>query len=229
MPGTTRLAARLDDLLARYDRVSAAKEKQALHVEILKAYAALTAITNPNGEAVNGHTLRSSQYIVNGFWVTGACGFLAFALVGMTHGFESYYMAFPVAPPEPGFTLPNLHAHALVFLLPAFWGALGAAISLTMKIAEHARKNTFDTRKLRGQLSRIGLGAVLAAAVVHLFRDQLGMAESSLGANAIAFLAGLGVQPMYDALDAVLVRVSQQIAKLDPARDGAGPGVGKPV
>lgn len=220
--GTERLAARLDRLLTQYARSRPGNEKEELHVEILKGYAALTAITNANGQGVNGRTLKSSQHIVGDLWIVGICGLLSFSLVAFTHILGNFYgdPAVDNVPSGEGApqTLYQLYKYVLVFLLPAFWGALGATISLTMKIAERARNNTFDSRKLRGQLSRIGLGAALAVSIVHLFGAVMDLKALGLGSNGIAFLVGLGVKAIYGAFEVLVERISEAIEKLHPKR-----------
>ena len=216
------LTVHIDKLLTEHKNPPKGKTKEEVRTEILKAYCKLTAITyKENGDSskykVNGRTVLNSQYIMYDLFIVGTFAFASFLLAATTHILGNYYDAQLVFD---GTFVYLFHQHVLEYLLPAFWGALGATVFLAMKIGEHARNCTFDSRKLRGQLSRIGLGAIFGAVIVHLFYQSFSSSGfQTIGPSGIAFLTGLGVKAIYQAFEVMVNRVSDTIKKFDP-REG---------
>ena len=59
------------------------------------------------------------------------------------------------------------------FLIPAFWGGIGACIFLTKRISDKLFEMAYEESRLCGSIPRIFLGAMLGVVVVSLFFPDL--------------------------------------------------------
>ncbi len=213
------IAANLNDVLHEYAHVNQNDPTRVndLQGKMIKLYGELTAITYPRFE-VNGRSLRSSEQASSELWLVSLCGITFFALAIILNAFpvlnsltltENSWIS--------ELTLQNtmiVYGFVSEFLYPAVWGGLGASVFLTMKVAQEAQSSRFDSRRLRGQISRILLGTILGVVIANLFyeniQSMLGSAEA-VGPTGIAFLAGIGVKPIYEALVAGVDRLGDMI------------------
>ena len=105
-----------------------------------------------------------------------------------------------------GTTLSNL-------LSPALWGGLGACIFLTKRISDKLFELAYEESRMRGDVTRIFLGSMLGVVAVVLifpdFTERVALGEASLGPATVAFVAGLGVKPVYAAFEAL----SEELAR----------------
>ena len=78
---------------------------------------------------------------------------------------------------------------------------------------------SFEEARLKGDGTRVFLGAMLGVIVVVLFFPDFGaeiqVGEVSFGPATAAFLAGLGVKPVYGAFEALSEALSNRIAGRD--------------
>lgn len=208
----------------RFETESDKKKKQELWVEVLRTYSKLTSLTYPKLQ-VNGRTVRSTSRVLGSsagilIWLT-----IFFALAAATQILSNLFST--LEPPTRDhwflYSLYYIHHLGLVYLYPAFWGGLGSCIYLTQTIATYAQKSQFDSRKLRGQHSRIILGAILGAVVVHLFFDRvsdLSAGMKSIGPAGVAFLTGLSVKVVYGALRRTISGLNDAIESLGKPKKG---------
>ena len=189
---------------------------------LMAAYAKVTAVTYAQG-GVNGRTILDTKSagtiklwqllsprnrpIVIGF--VFFC--LALMLEALIHwsgglsdvadlgGWKSFWHMV-------GTTLSNL-------LSPALWGGLGACIFLTKRISDKLFELAYEESRMRGDVTRIFLGSMLGVVVVVLifpdFSERVAVGEASLGPATVAFVAGLGVKPVYAAFETL----SEELAR----------------
>ena len=190
---------------------------------LMKSYAALTAITYKD-RGVNGRTILDTQMKNPRSWgrgrlvprtrpmVIGVFLFL-FELV------LEVLMDWTGRVSDPS-TLSAFRAvvYALVgtlstFLVPAVWGGLGACVFLAKRISDKLFEMAYEEARMRGDLTRIFLGAMLGVVVVVLFfpnfTEQLRLGESDWAPGMAAFIAGLGVKPVYAAFESL----SEELAR----------------
>jgi hypothetical protein len=103
------------------------------------------------------------------------------------------------------------------FILPVFFGAIGAVAFVIRAISDQIWTSTFSLNSPIRHMMRVGLGA-LAGLVVGLFNGL--STQLSLPPLALAFLAGYGVEAVFSMFDE-LVRRFQPDAKTPPVK-GAG-------
>lgn len=100
-------------------------------------------------------------------------------------------------------------------LIPAAWGGMGACIFLMKKLSDKLGDFAFEEIRLKGDGTRIFLGAILGVAVVQIFfpsySANLQVGEISFGPTTTAFVAGLGVKPIYAAFETVAESIAERI------------------
>ena len=105
-----------------------------------------------------------------------------------------------------GTTLSNL-------LSPALWGGLGACIFLTKRISDKLFELAYEESRMRGDVTRIFLGSMVGVVAVVLifpdFTERVALGEVSLAPATVAFVAGLGVKPVYAGFEAL----SEELAR----------------
>ena len=96
---------------------------------------------------------------------------------------------------------------AKVLLLPLVWGALGTCTFLMKRISDKLSAFAFEEARARGMGTRVFLGAILGLIVVELLAKELGGFPKYL----IAFMAGLGVKPVYAAIEGLVEGIASRI------------------
>jgi hypothetical protein len=241
---TGRLSQAVANLQASTDpKVRTVKTKQ-----VIKLYGELSALTYPT-LGVNGKTVLDSDNIRNcKVEILGVCfkprawkelawliGSFAFAV--LTEGMRVYYSAEGSSGgTSAGWvqavlderTVFDLYQLVLVYLLPFFWGAVGASIYLLRNAADLVANRTFDAQSAQGTAARVVLGGVFGAVIVHLFFDSVPETASTfaLGPSAAAFLSGLGIRAVYGAFEKVVDTLANWISGLgkpttQPGQTGA--------
>ena len=123
----------------------------------------------------------------------------------------------------------TLLASCIPLLIPVAWGALGACAALAKRISDRLSAMSYEDNRMRALTARIFLGAALALVLdvlVFVEGDGTGSESASeigFGPIAAAFLAGLFVQHIYDALETFMRRISRAISPEGP-RNSAPPG-----
>lgn len=111
----------------------------------------------------------------------------------------------------------------VVLVIPALWGAIGTCTYLAKRLADKLQGYAFERARMQGDITRIFLGAMFGVLVVSLFYDAprgtTGLADSFTPATA-AFLAGLGIKPVYSAFEMLTEALSQRLAPKKPDADG---------
>ena len=99
------------------------------------------------------------------------------------------------------------------FLVPALWGGIGACIFLAKRISDKLFDMAFEEARMRGGVIRIFLGSMLGVVTVTLcfpdFSKQMISGELTLAPAMVAFIAGLGVKPVYAAFESL----SEELAR----------------
>lgn len=214
----------LNKTLHAYEVEGDCTKKAALESEILRLYSQLTALTYPKHE-VNGWTILSTAQIGRHIRVTILWGVVFFLLAAVTQILGTWYTQ--SQPPTAGFAygLYLFHQLALVYLFPFFWGGLGASIFLIKRLGDKAAASSFNARLLRGQSTRVFLGAILGAVVVHLFYtniEQFSSGFKSVGPSGLAFLTGLSTKAIYAALEKIVDTLSDTIQSIGQSKDAEG-------
>ncbi len=110
-------------------------------------------------------------------------------------------------------------------LLLLVWGAIGTCIYLMKMLSDKLSAFAFEELRARGMGTRVFLGAILGLIVVELIGTQIGTepnaAADSAGPAAsvatgfpiylIAFLAGLGIKPVYAAIEGLVEGLAARI------------------
>ena len=92
-------------------------------------------------------------------------------------------------------------------LRPLVWGALGTCTFLMKKLSDKLSGFAFEEARARGMGTRAFLGAILGLIVVELTRKNLGLFPVYL----IAFLGGLGIKPVYAAIESLVEGLAARI------------------
>ncbi len=100
-------------------------------------------------------------------------------------------------------------------LQPLIWGALGSCTFLMKKLSDKLSSFAFEEARARGIGARVFLGAILGLIVVELTRNLLG----DFPVYLIAFLAGLGIKPVYAAIESLVEGLA---ARIKPLKQGGG-------
>lgn len=131
----------------------------------------------------------------------------------------------------------TLLASCIPLLIPVAWGALGACAALAKRISDRLSAMSYEDNRMRALTARIFLGAALALILDVLLFVEGGEAgsksasEIGFGPIAAAFLAGLFVQHIYDALETLMGRISRAISpdgQRNPAPQPSRPPAGGP-
>lgn len=101
-------------------------------------------------------------------------------------------------------------------LSPALWGGLGACIFLTKRISDKLFEQAYEEARMQGDLTRIFLGSMLGVVAVVLifpdFSERVVLGEATLGPATVAFVAGLGVKPVYAAFESLSEELSRRFS-----------------
>tara|TARA_R110000787_G_scaffold51280_13_gene121645 strand:- start:800 stop:1630 length:831 start_codon:yes stop_codon:yes gene_type:complete len=107
-------------------------------------------------------------------------------------------------------SLEELHETLLaakVLMLPLVWGALGTCTFLMKRLSDKLSAFAFEEARARGMGTRVFLGAILGMIVVEIIGTELGQFPKYL----IAFMAGLGVKPVYAAIEGMVEGIAARI------------------
>lgn len=93
------------------------------------------------------------------------------------------------------------------FVAPAIWGGIGACVFLMKRLSDKLFEMAYEESRLRGDVTRIVLGAMLCVVVVVLFfpdfGEQIQLGDAGLAPVTAAFVAGLGVKPVYAGFESL--------------------------
>lgn len=94
-------------------------------------------------------------------------------------------------------------------VLPVFYGLLGAAASVLRSLSQKIKTSTLSPRDRSLSLQQLALGAVVGACI-GLFivgGDRTLIGPVTLSGSAISFIAGFGVEAVFQALEALISRI----------------------
>ena len=115
----------------------------------------------------------------------------------------------------------NLVHDLIPLLLPAVWGSIGSCVFLMKRIADKLFEYAYEEARLKGDGTRILLGAIFGILVVQVsfpnHEENLVLGEIGLGPMTAAFVAGLGVKVVYAAFEAVVEGLSKRISGQNPS------------
>ena len=102
-------------------------------------------------------------------------------------------------------------ARALAPLLfPALWGGIGACTFLMKRLSDKLFELSYEESRQRGELVRVALGAVIGVVATQLF-TEFSSDASRLPIMTTAFVAGLGVKPVYAAFESLIDGLAQRL------------------
>ena len=108
-------------------------------------------------------------------------------------------------------------------VLPIFYGLLGAGAAVLRNVSRKITMSTLSPRDLNLSILQLGLGAVTGACIglfiVAPGKDAPLIGPVTLSGSAISFIAGFGVEQVFEALQALISRIFD-IAPVG----GRGPG-----
>lgn len=201
--------------------------------DLMTAYAKVTAVTY-KARGVNGRTILDTKSAANAsFWCFRSAKdrpigigvlFFVFALLlellmnwsgGVSDATTLSWIG----------SLCHLIGTTLSDLLsPALWGGLGACIFLTKRISDKLFELAYEESRMQGDVTRIFLGSMLGVvAVVVIFPDfteRVVLGESSLGPATVAFVAGLGVKPVYAGFESLSEELARRFSGKRQADQG---------
>ena len=115
-------------------------------------------------------------------------------------------------------------------VLPFFYGLLGAGAAIIRSLSRKIRESLLSPRDLHLSTQQLALGAVIGACI-GLFvaaPDTTGeglLGPVTLSASAISFVAGFGVEAVFQALEALIGRIFNiSPVRSDPRTEGVGAG-----
>lgn len=102
-------------------------------------------------------------------------------------------------------------------LIPAVWGGIGSCVFLMKRLSDKLAALAYEESRLRGDGTRIFLGAIFGVLIVQMFfsteqTDIATMGDISLVPMTAAFVAGLGVKPIYAAFEAVIESLAARVS-----------------
>lgn len=110
-------------------------------------------------------------------------------------------------------TLIELHktlTTAKTLMIPSVWGAIGTCTYLMKKQSDRLSSFSFEEERARGVGTRLLLGAILGLIVVELTSEGFG-STASFPIYLTAFLAGLGIKPVYAAIESLVEGLATRI------------------
>ena len=210
-----------EELLGAIEKVVEERSTNGWQV-LMGAYARVTAVTYKE-RGVNGRTILDTKLAANfSLWRSRSpkdrpirIGVLFFVLAVLLELLIHWSGGVSDATELGGVgTLGHLIGTTLSNLLsPALWGGLGACIFLTKRISDKLFELAYEESRMRGDVTRIFLGSMLGVVAVVLifpdFTERVVLGEASLGPATVAFVAGLGVKPVYAAFESL----SEELAR----------------
>lgn len=116
-------------------------------------------------------------------------------------------------------------------VLPVMYGILGAGAAILRSLTRKTKNSLLAPRDLQLSLQQLALGAVVGACI-GLFVSQPGAPGSAdnsllgpvaLSGSAISFIAGFGVEAVFQALEALISRIFNIAPASSPARPDGPP------
>ena len=203
------IISELTQLATKWEQAEEHHEKLAVEdvTKIVLLYKDLNLFTPAN---VTGKTLCDSlkvdqvtQPIRHITW------YLVFPLILLNVFLDGWFQ--DTVEPEEGlmFYLLSFQRYVLEYITPFLWGALGSCVYLLKVFSDLAENNVFTEDKLQGWGTRITLGAILGGVIQFIYDESaFGNSGLKLDANAIGFLAGVGVKVVYGALEKTIEKMS---------------------
>lgn len=108
---------------------------------------------------------------------------------------------------------------AKILMIPSVWGAIGTCTYLMKKQSDRLSTFSFEEERARGIGTRLLLGAILGLIVVELTSEGFGSSDG-FPVYLTAFLAGLGIKPVYAAIESLVEGLA---ARIKPPKNDAKP------
>lgn len=96
-------------------------------------------------------------------------------------------------------------------LRPLVWGAIGTCAFLMKRISDKLSAFAFEEARARGMGTRVFLGAVMGLMVIEIINASDSESLKAFPVYLIAFLAGLGVKPVYAAIEGLVEGIAARI------------------
>jgi hypothetical protein len=127
--------------------------------------------------------------------------------------------------PSAAASLANIMGSAM---LPVIYGILGAGAAIIRSLSRKIKNNTLNPRDLMLSLQQLALGAVVGACIGLFIAqpdadggDASLMGPVALSGSAISFVAGFGVEAVFQALEALIARIFNVAPPARPEGPGA--------
>ena len=95
-------------------------------------------------------------------------------------------------------------------LFPALWGGIGACTFLMKRLSDKLFELSYEESRQRGEVVRIILGAVIGVVATQVF-TEFSSDGSRLHVMTAAFVAGLGVKPVYAAFESLIEGLARRL------------------
>jgi len=175
-------------------------------IESVCLYAKLCMLTKP----ITGRSLRLTsevdRYLRSIVWLA----VLFLVIVVANESLTAVYLNIEPGK-DPSFPF-ILQRYILNPVAPFIWGALGSCVFLLKRLSDLAAAGAFNRHKLKGWQTRIVLGAVLGGLMQFIFNaDSFSGDKLYLGANAVAFITGVGVRVVYGAIEKAVALLAEKL------------------
>lgn len=186
-------------------------------IELQARYADLSTITFAL-KGVNGHTVLETRRATQGFFQISNIPRIRPVIIGFT----LFFIVILIEVLKPWIAESNQSTHFLlkptyIFLTGATWGGIGSCLFLMKRISDKIFTEAFSHDKVHGDIARIFLGAMLGVCVVLLFftddKDIKTFSEFNIGPAIAAFIAGLGIKPVYAAFETLSEELAARLGK----------------
>lgn len=95
-------------------------------------------------------------------------------------------------------------------LVPALWGGIGACTFLMKRLSDKLFELAYEESRQQGEVVRVVLGAVIGVVATQLFAE-FSSDGSRLPVMTTAFIAGLGVKPVYAAFESLIEALARRL------------------
>jgi len=95
-------------------------------------------------------------------------------------------------------------------LFPALWGGIGACTFLMKRLSDKLFELSYEESRQRGEVVRIVLGSVIGVVATQFF-TEFSSDGSRLHVMTAAFVAGLGVKPVYAAFESLIEGLARRL------------------
>lgn len=206
------------DLLTAIAAASESPSPSEWHT-LMTTYAKVTSVTyakrGVNGRTIldttNGHLRAPGSYRKGWFRSVGLRRFRP-AWIGavLFAGALAIEVAMTPALFDPDSTLIKLIVALAPHLFPALWGGIGACTFLMKRLSDKLFELSYEESRQRGEVVRIVLGAVIGVVATQLF-TEFSSDASRLPVMTAAFVAGLGVKPVYAAFESLIEGLARRL------------------